>query len=115
MVVVRLSTVCSHSAAPRQKQNNSCVRTYTCLQTATGSGGRRCPPVEGIPKSKLNLRGSIFPGAALPRATKLALNEMMHSSALFERKNLRIGLEAVHGWKCPAPLSMVCQPLANGP
>ena len=37
MVVIRLSTVCSHSAAPRQKQNNSCVRTYTCLQTATGA------------------------------------------------------------------------------
>jgi len=81
MVVVRLSAVCPHSAAPRQNSD--------LPPNSNWESGRRCPPVEGIPKSKLNLRGSIFPGAALPRATKLALNEMTHSSpALFERKKI---------------------------
>ena len=60
---VRTKLIPTSEPSPRQNQ--------TCLQTATGSGGRRCPPVEGDFQVQINPHGSIFPRAW---AAKLALS-----------------------------------------
>ncbi|XP_039818586.1 protein IQ-DOMAIN 14-like [Panicum virgatum] len=92
------SQLCPASEAKYSpRQNPTCVfqkKNPTCLQIAIGSGGRRCPPEEGIPKAKLNPRGSIFPRVALPRAVKLAL---------------RLSLET------PTPAGSRCFPRAGDP
>ena len=64
---VRTKLIPTSEPSPRQNQ--------TCLQTATGSGGRRCPPVEGDFQVQINSRRPIFPRASQLRAAKLALIE----------------------------------------
>ena len=92
MVVVRLSTVCSHSAAPRQKQNNSCVRSYTCLQTATG--GAALPSGGGDSQVQIKSPWVNFSRAALPRAAKLALMPSLEAPKSSRVPGLFPGLEA---------------------